>query len=98
MRTYHKKDVSRHARILSYRWTNTATDCTGTNQAKLRQENSDFTGGIYERFVTDKGISVVATDGVGTKDLNRYVVDIAYYIYSFGRFWWQNEPKMKVFG
>ena len=46
-----------------------------------------------------KETSVAVTDGVGTKDLNKYVVaHITNNIYSFGRFWWQNEPKMKVFG
>ena len=75
-----------------------ATDFIGTNQARLRQGNLDFKVATYERFAMEKETSVVGTDGVGTKDFCRYVVDIAYYIYSFGRFWWQNEPKMKVFG
>ena len=30
-------------------------------------------------FVTDKGIIVAATGGVGTKDFCRYVVDIVYF-------------------
>jgi hypothetical protein len=77
---------------------NTATDYIGTHQARLRQGNLDFKVATYGRYVTVKGISVAVTDGVGTKGLNRYVVDITNYIYSFGRFWWQNEPKMKVFG
>ena len=40
---------------------------------------------------------MVATDGVGTKDLNRYVVVyLTNYIYSFRWFWWQNEPKITI--
>jgi hypothetical protein len=49
---------------------NTATDYTGMNRAKPLQENLVSLVAIYETFVTDKGIIVAATGGVGMKDLN----------------------------
>ena len=74
------------------------TNYIGTNQARLLQGNLDFKVATYGRFVMEKETSVAATDGVGTKDSNRYVVVyIINYIHSSWRFWWQNEPKMKVF-
>ena len=76
---------------------NTETDYTGMRQVKPQDGNSVSWVAIYGRFVTEKETSVAATDGVGTKDFCRYVVDITNYIHSYWRQRRKNEPKINFF-
>jgi hypothetical protein len=63
-------------------------------QARLRQGNLASLVATYERYVTDKGISVVGIGGNGTKGLNRYVV--VFTCYSSAPWFWKEYKAVNV--
>jgi hypothetical protein len=63
---------------------NTATGCTGTPQARLLPARLAVLEETSGKSVTVSVNTLVDIDGVGTKDLNKYVVDIIYYSYLLG--------------